>query len=124
MRYLRSSIHSVSACEPRPSAASIAALYPRIAWSLDMRPLVRGLSSRSARKPATASAKPLMSTQMRARCFAQIRLFLTALHGSITALTLSLSPRMLARKKLRPLWRLKVWNPSAPSRMLELAVFG
>ena len=29
--YLRPSIHSVSACEPRPSAASIAALYPRIA---------------------------------------------------------------------------------------------
>ena len=32
MRYLRPSIHSVSACEPRPSAASIAALYPRRAW--------------------------------------------------------------------------------------------
>ena len=29
--YLRPSIHSVSACEPRPSAASAAALYPRIA---------------------------------------------------------------------------------------------
>jgi hypothetical protein len=35
-RHLRPSIHSVSASEPRPSAASIAALYPRIAWSLDI----------------------------------------------------------------------------------------
>ena len=41
MRYLKLSIHSVSARELRPRAASIAALYPRIAWSLDMTPLVR-----------------------------------------------------------------------------------
>jgi hypothetical protein len=47
--HLKPSIHSVSACEPRPSAASIAALYPRIAWSLDTTPLVRGFASRSAR---------------------------------------------------------------------------
>jgi hypothetical protein len=72
MRYLRPSIHSVSACEPRPSAASTAALYPRNAWSLDMEPLVRGFSSRSARKPATASENLPMSTQMSARCFAQV----------------------------------------------------
>ena len=71
MRYLKPSIHSVSACEPRPSAASAAALYPRRAWSLDTRPLVRGFSSRSARKPATASENLPMSTQMSARCFAQ-----------------------------------------------------
>jgi hypothetical protein len=62
--HLNCSIHSVSACEPRPSAASIAALYPRSAWSLDMRPLVRGFSARSERKAATASVKSPMSTQM------------------------------------------------------------
>ena len=72
MRYLKPSIHSVSACEPRPSAASIAALYPRIAWSLDTTPLVRGFASRSERKNATASEKWPMSTQMSARCFAQV----------------------------------------------------
>jgi hypothetical protein len=72
MRYRKPSIHSVSACELRPSAASIAALYPRIACSLDTTPLVRGFSSRSARKPATASEKRSMSTQMSARCFAQV----------------------------------------------------
>ena len=65
--YLKPSIHSVSACEPRPSAASAAALYPRRAWSLDMAPL-----SRSARKPATASENLPMLTQMSARCFAQL----------------------------------------------------
>jgi hypothetical protein len=31
MPYLKPLIHSVSACEPRPSAASVAALYPRLA---------------------------------------------------------------------------------------------
>ena len=62
MRYRKPSIHSVSACEPRPSAASAAALYPRRAWSLDMAPL-----SRSARKPATASEKWPTSTQMTSR---------------------------------------------------------
>ncbi len=72
MRYRKSSIHWVSACELRPSAASIAALYPRIARSLVMTPLVRGFSSRSARKPATASENLPMSTQMSARCFAQV----------------------------------------------------
>jgi hypothetical protein len=46
--YLKPSIHSVSACELRPSAASIAALYPRNAWSLDMTPRVSGCSARSA----------------------------------------------------------------------------
>ena len=46
--HLKSSIHLVSACEPRPSAASIAALNPRNAWSLDTTPLVRGCSARSA----------------------------------------------------------------------------
>ena len=78
MPYLRPSIHSVSACEPRPSAASAAALYPRRAWSLDMIP------ARSARKPATAAAKPPMATRTSARCFAQVscssRLF-TSLSG-------------------------------------------
>jgi hypothetical protein len=64
MRYRKSSIHSVSACELRPSAASIAALYPRIACSLDMTPLVRGFSARSTRKPATAQVKPPVSTQI------------------------------------------------------------
>jgi len=73
MRYLKPSIHWVSACELRPSAASIAALYPRLAWSLDMTPLVRGFSARSTRKPATAQAKAPVSTQMRARYFAQVR---------------------------------------------------
>jgi hypothetical protein len=72
LRYRKPSIHSVSACEPRPSAASIAALYPRIACSLDMTPLVRGFSARSTRKPATASENLPMSTQMSARCFAQL----------------------------------------------------
>jgi hypothetical protein len=43
-----------------------ARLYPRNAWSLDMTPLVRGFSSRSARKPATASEKSPMSMQMSA----------------------------------------------------------
>jgi hypothetical protein len=43
--HLKSSIHLVSACEPRPSAASIAALNPHNAWSLDMTPLVRGARS-------------------------------------------------------------------------------
>ena len=67
------SIHSVSACEPRPSAASMAALYPCRAWSLDTTPLVRGFSAGPARKPATASEKWPMSKQMSARCFAQFR---------------------------------------------------
>ena len=49
--HLKSSIHLVSACEPRPSAASIAALSPRNAWSRDKTPSVRGCSARSARKP-------------------------------------------------------------------------
>jgi hypothetical protein len=43
MDYLKASIQSVSVCEARPSAASIAALYPRNAWSLEMMPLVRGV---------------------------------------------------------------------------------
>ena len=60
--YGRPSIQSVSACEPRPRAASIAALYPRNAWSLDMMLLVRGLSARSVRKPATAAANSPKST--------------------------------------------------------------
>jgi hypothetical protein len=72
MRYLRPSIHSVSACEPRPSAASAAALYPRLAWSLDMMPWVRGFSARSARKPATAAVKAPIWTRRSARCFAQV----------------------------------------------------
>ena len=71
--HLRSSIHLVSACEPRPSAASIAALNPRNAWSLDMTPSVRGCSARSARKPLTAWVKPPMLTRMSARCFASLR---------------------------------------------------
>jgi hypothetical protein len=66
MHYLRPSIHSVSVCEPLPSAASMAGLYPCRAWSLDM------FSARSARKPATASAKLPLSTQISARCFAQV----------------------------------------------------
>jgi hypothetical protein len=78
MRYLKPSIHSDSACEPRPSAASIAALYPRIAWSLDTTPLVREFSARSVRKPATAPGNLPMSTQMSARCFAQV----SCSHGS------------------------------------------
>ena len=73
MRYLRFSIHLASACEPRPSVASIAALNPRNACSLDMTPLVRGCSARSARKPLTAWVKPPMLTRMSARCFAKIR---------------------------------------------------
>ena len=44
MPYLKPSIHSVSACAPRLSAASMAALYPRRAWSLDMTPLVTGFT--------------------------------------------------------------------------------
>jgi hypothetical protein len=80
MRYLRLSIHSVSGCAPRPSAASIAALYPSLAWSLDM--------SRSARKPATASAKRPTPTQMSARCFAQVscssRLFMVLMSALAT----------------------------------------
>src|ERR1700722_982969 len=56
MRYRKPSIHSVSACELQPSDASIAALYPGIAGSLDTTPLGRGFSSRSARKPATAKS--------------------------------------------------------------------
>ena len=82
MRYLKPSIHLVSACESRPSAASAAALYPRRAWSLDMTPLVRGFSARSTRKPATASENLPMPTQMSARCFAQAQLFLTVLHAA------------------------------------------
>jgi hypothetical protein len=50
----------------------MAALYPRRAWSLDTTPLVRGFSSRPTRKAATASEKWPMSTQMSARCFAQV----------------------------------------------------
>ena len=82
MRYLKPSIHSVSACEPRPSAASIAALYPRNAWSLDMTLLVRGLSARSARKPATASAKCAHVYADERALFCPGQLFLTALHGT------------------------------------------
>ena len=77
---LKPSIHSVSACEPRPSAASIAALNPRNAWSLDMTPSVRRCSARSARKPAKAWLKSPRSTQMSARCFAQVRCSSPALH--------------------------------------------
>jgi len=70
MDYLKPSIQSVSACEPRPSAASIAALYPRNAWSLEMTPLVRGFSARSARKPATRqhSLRPSDFDQGRPQC--------------------------------------------------------
>jgi hypothetical protein len=49
---------------PKAPAAGIAALYPRIAWSLDMM--------RAARRPATASEKLPLPTQMSARCFAQV----------------------------------------------------
>ena len=70
--HLKSSIHLVSACEPRPSAASIAALKPRKAWSLDMTPSIRGCSARSARKPFTARVKSPMSTRMSARCFTHV----------------------------------------------------
>jgi hypothetical protein len=71
--HLRSSIHLISACEPRPSAASIAALNARNAWSLDMRASVRGCLARSAHKPLTARVKSPLSTQMSARCFAPLR---------------------------------------------------
>jgi hypothetical protein len=102
MRYRKSSIHWVSACELRPSAASIAALYPRIACSLDTTPLVRGFSSRvgaqarhSVREAAHvyADERPL---------FCPGQLFFSTLHGS---------------KKLGPFWRSKVWNASASGRM-------
>ena len=72
-QHLKSSIHLVSACEPRPSAASIAARNPRNAWSRDMTPSVRGCLARSARKPLTAWVKPPMLTRMSARCFARLR---------------------------------------------------
>src|ERR1700728_1585072 len=42
------------------------------ACSLDTTPLVRGFSARSVRKPVTASENLPMSTQMSARCFAQL----------------------------------------------------
>ena len=67
MRHLKPSIHSVSACEPRPSAASIAALYPRIACSLDMTPLVRGFSSGRRASPLQRRRTLPMSTQVSAR---------------------------------------------------------
>ena len=68
------------ACELRPSAAPIAALYPRIACSLDMTPLVRGFSARSARKPATASENlPHVDADERA-LLCPGRVFFTALH--------------------------------------------
>jgi hypothetical protein len=81
-RYLRPSIHSVSACEPRPSAASIAALYPRNAWSLDTIPLVGGFSARSTRKPATAQAKAARVDADERALFCPGQLFLTALHAA------------------------------------------
>ena len=58
MCYLKPSIHSVSACGPRPSAASIAALYPRIACSLDTTRLVRGVSARSGAQACHSVGEP------------------------------------------------------------------
>ena len=82
--HLKSSIHLVSSCDPRPSAASIAALDPpRTAWSLDTTPLVRGCSARSARKPVTAGVKLPMLTRMSARCFAKVQVFVPAPHLAI-----------------------------------------
>ena len=82
MRYLRPSIHSVSACEPRPSAASIAALYPRLAWSLDTTPLVRGISSRSSAQARHSVREAAYVYADERALFRPGQLFLTALHGS------------------------------------------
>ena len=60
--YLRAFVHSVSACDLGRAPSS--RLYPRRAWSLDM--------TRSARKPITASENLPVSTQISARCFAQV----------------------------------------------------
>ena len=84
--YLSPSIHSVSACEPRPSGVDGRFVsVPR--RSLNTMSLVRRLSraSRSGRRACRAKASENwpMSTQMSARCFAQVLLFPTALHGSI-----------------------------------------
>jgi hypothetical protein len=81
MRYRKPSIHSISACKPRPSAASIAALYPRIAWSLEMTPLVGGLSARSARKPPHGVREPAHTDADERALLCPGQVFLTALHG-------------------------------------------
>ena len=81
MPYLRPSIHSVSACEPRPSAASIAALYPRRAWSLDMTPLVGGLGEVGAQARHSVGEAAHVDADERA-LFCPGQLFLTALHIS------------------------------------------
>src|SRR5580693_3573796 len=75
--YLKPSIHSVSACKPRPSAASAAALYPRRAWSLDMAPL-----SRSARKPANSVGEAAHVDADERALLCPGQLFLAALHAA------------------------------------------
>ena len=77
--HLKSSIHWVSACEPRPSAASIAALKPRNTWSLDMTPLVRGCSARSAQARHGVGEVAHIHADERA-LFCPGQVFLTALH--------------------------------------------
>jgi hypothetical protein len=79
MRYLKPSIHSVSACEPRPSAASAAALYPRIACSLDMTPWVRVVGEVSAQARHSVGETAPLDAGERA-LFRPDQLFLTALH--------------------------------------------
>ena len=58
--HMKPAIHSVR-LRPPAERRSIAALNPSSAWSLDMTPLVRGCSARSARNPATARLNSLMS---------------------------------------------------------------
>ena len=80
--HLKPSIHSVRACEPRPSAASIAAWNPRNAWSLDTTPLVRGARrGRRASRPRRGRSR-----RCRRRCARAVgpgQLFVPALHLAI-----------------------------------------
>jgi hypothetical protein len=82
MRYRKPSIHSVSACEPRPSAASIAALYPRLAWSLDTTPLVWGFASRfgAQERHSVGEVAHVYAGERALLCPGQ--LFFTALHAA------------------------------------------
>jgi hypothetical protein len=75
LSHLKPAIHSISAGAPLPSAASIAVFNPRDAWSLDMTPLVRGCSARSAQ--ARKGVGP--STNRKGKCSGRHTLHIDAL---------------------------------------------
>ena len=84
MRYLKSSIQVVSACEPRPSAASIAALRDSAQRlvALDMSAFGQGILVEVGAQARHSVREAAYVYADERALFRPGQLFLTALHGS------------------------------------------